>query len=75
MVLAYILFVVEPGSENKVADKLLKSKGVKDVAIVYGEYDLIAKIEVDSMSDLQDFVIKIRKNSAVKRTTTMIAVQ
>jgi len=75
MVVAYILFVVEPGAENKVADKLLKRKGVKDVAVVYGEYDLVTKISVESMSALQDFVISIRKNSAVKRTTTMIAVQ
>ncbi|RLI68224.1 Lrp/AsnC family transcriptional regulator [Candidatus Heimdallarchaeota archaeon] len=75
MVVAYILFVVEPGSENKVADKLIKRKGVKDISVVYGEYDLIAKLEVESMSGLQDFVISVRKNSSVKRTTTMIAVQ
>ena len=75
MVVAYVLFVVDPGSETKIANTLMKKKNVKDVAVVYGEYDIVAKVEVDSMSGLQDFVIGSRKNKEIKRTTTMIAVQ
>ncbi len=75
MVVAYVLFVVEPGSETKISSSLMKKKEIKDVAVVYGEYDLVTKIEVDSMAGLQDFVIGTRKHKEIKRTTTMIAVQ
>ncbi|MCD6404139.1 MAG: Lrp/AsnC ligand binding domain-containing protein [Nanoarchaeota archaeon] len=76
MVVAYILMVVEPGSESKVAAQLLKKSEVKDAAVVYGEYDIICKVEVDSMEALQNFVISLRKgNKAIRRTTTMIAVR
>ena len=75
MVTAYVLLVVEPGVESKIASKMLKKKEVKDVSVVYGEYDVIMKLEVDSMEVLQDFVISLRKNKGIKRTTTMIAVQ
>lgn len=75
MVVAYVLFVVDPGAETKISEKLMKKKEVKDVAVVYGEYDIVTKVEVESMSDLQDFVIGTRKNKEIKRTTTMITVQ
>ena len=75
MVVAYVLFVVDPGSETKISSALMKKKEVKEVAVVYGEYDIVVKVEVDSMSDLQDFIIGSRKYKEVKRTTTMIAVQ
>jgi DNA-binding Lrp family transcriptional regulator len=75
MVVAYVLFVVDPGSETKIASGLMKKKEVKDVSVVYGEYDIVAKIDVDSMAELQDFVISSRKSKEIKRTTTMISVQ
>jgi len=76
MVVAYILMMVEPGSENRVAAQLLKRSEVKDVAVVYGEYDIICKVEVDSMEALQSFIIGLRKkNKAIRTTTTMIATQ
>lgn len=41
--------------------------------ILYGEYDLIIKIELDGISELSDFILdKIRAISAIERTTTLI---
>jgi DNA-binding Lrp family transcriptional regulator len=74
MVIAYVMIVTEPGTENTIADKLKKKEGVKDVGIVYGEYDIITKIEVKSMLDLQNFILGLRKNKGIQRTTTMISV-
>jgi DNA-binding Lrp family transcriptional regulator len=74
MVIAYVMIVTEPGTENTIANKLKKKESVKDVGIVYGEYDIITKIEVKSMLDLQNFILELRKNKGIQRTTTMISV-
>ena len=75
MVSAYVLIVVKPGTESKIAEKMVGMKEVKDVSVVYGEYDIIAKIEVENMDKLQEFVINLRKNTDIERTPTMIAVK
>ncbi len=76
MVVAYILLVVKPGEESTVAAKLNAMDVVKDVSIVYGAYDVIAKVELPTMEDLQKFLIeKIRAMDEVERSVTMIALQ
>lgn len=73
MITAYILMVTQSGTEGKVLKKLKKAKEVKDITIVYGEYDIIMKVEVKEMEDLQRFIIKnIRAIKDVERTSTMI---
>jgi len=73
MVEAYLLLITKPGTETEVAESLLKTKGVKEVSVVYGGYDIIAKLNFKSMHELQDFTLKIRKDKRVERTTTMIS--
>lgn len=76
MITAYLAMLVKPGEESTVADKLMKLPEVKDVDIVYGEYDIIAKIKVKDMEALQKFLItKIRKIDEIDRTSTMIAIK
>ena len=76
MVTAYVLLVTKPGEESTVAEKLNKMDEVKDLSIVYGEYDIVAKIEGESMEALQNFLIKnVRAIDEVERTSTMIALK
>jgi DNA-binding Lrp family transcriptional regulator len=76
LVVAYVLLIVKPGEESKVADKLKSMKDVKDVSIVYGEYDIVAKVEKENMESLQNFLIKqIRALDEVERTSTMISLK
>jgi len=76
LVTAYILLIVKPGEESTVAERLTKMDGVKDVSVVYGEYDIVAKVEKPSMEELQNFLIKnIRGIDEVERTSTMIALK
>lgn len=76
MVTAYILLIVKPGEESAVADKLRNMKEVKDVSVVYGEYDIIAKVEGKDMQGLQNFLIKhIRALDQIERTSTMISLK
>ncbi len=76
MVLAYILIVAEAGSEKEISEALSETPGVEEVDVIYGEYDLIAKIKVGEISALGDFVIeRVRPIKGVKRTSTLIAVE
>ena len=76
MVVAYVLLIVKPGEESNVAEKLKKVEEIKDVSIVYGEYDVIAKVEMENMEGLQNFLIKnIRAMDEVERTSTMISLK
>lgn len=76
MVVAYVLLIVKPGEEANVAEKLKKMQGMLDVSVVYGEYDIIAKIERDTMENLQNFLIKdIRAMDEIERTSTMISLK
>lgn len=73
MVTAYLLVISESGAERKIVDNLLDVEGVEEVELVYGEYDIIAKIIVDEISQLSDFIIeKVRPIGHIKRTSTLI---
>ena len=73
MVTAYVLATLKVGAEREVREKLKHIPQVKDVNILYGEYDAIIKIELDGISELSDFILdKIRAISAIEKTTTLI---
>lgn len=53
---ALVLMNVELGHENKLVDELKKTQHVSEVYAVYGVYDVIVKVEADSMDKLRDTV-------------------
>ena len=76
MVVAYLFITVKRGGEHTVFETLSKMDGVKDVALLYGEYDIIAKVEKPTMEDLQKFLVKdVRKIDGVDKTSTMITTE
>ena len=74
MITAFILIIMKSGDENKVIEKLKTDPRVKEVYKVYGEYDVIVKIEVEGISGLDDFRDKVlRKIREVVMSETLIA--
>ena len=72
--LAYILIQVEHSKIDIVSGRLMKFKQVSDVHHLYGEYDIIVRIEAEDMAALQDFIqLNIRKIKEIKATQTLIA--
>jgi DNA-binding Lrp family transcriptional regulator len=73
---AYVLIKVAAGAESWVFEALKRIEGIEEVNVVYGEYDIIAKVNAQNMNDLRDIVIKqIRSvNGIVKTETFIIAV-
>jgi len=72
-VTAFILIKTAVGMEYDIADKLSKVEGIKDVKVVYGEYDMVVTTETDSLKALEEIVMLIRKIKGVEKTSTLIA--
>ena len=70
--LAYLLISVTE-NEQKVVDKILELQEIKEAHILFGEWDVIAKVSIDSPEGLSALVMdKIRPLKEVKLTSTMI---
>lgn len=72
-VVAYILMVTDIGKEHEILNQLSKIKGVTEARTVYGEFDLIARVEANDMRTLDNAVTQIRKIGSVIRTVTLIS--
>jgi len=72
-VVAYILMVTDIGKEHEILNQLSKIKGVTEARTVYGEFDLIARVEAGDMRTLDNAVTQIRKIGSVIRTVTLIS--
>lgn len=72
-VLAYILFKVNSGTEREVCQKLIEFDEIIQADIVFGEYDVLAKIETENLGKLEEFVSEnVRNVPNVLVTSTMI---
>ena len=72
-VLAYVLFKVGSGTEREVCQKLIEFDEVVKADIIFGEYDVIAKVATQDLDKLEEFVsLKVRNVPNVHVTSTMI---
>ena len=73
---AFVLINADLGSEEDLVSQLKSVEHVKDVFVVYGVYDIIAKIEADSMEKVKETITwKVRRIDKVRSTLTMIVVE
>ena len=74
---AYILLNSQPNSESEIISKINEvmkgSQSVKyEIQGVYGVYDIIAKVECESMEDVRNVLGKIRRVNKIVSTITML---
>lgn len=73
MAMAYVFINTTPGAETEVLKKLRELPEIKESYFVYGVYDVIAKIEADSLDHMKEVIIwKIRRLDKVRSTTTSV---
>lgn len=73
---AFVLINTEIGSESEVLKELKKVEGVEEAHAVYGVYDIIAKIQAETMEKLKETVTwRVRRLDKVRSTLTMIVVE
>ena len=76
MALSYVLMNINLGSEEKVLQEVRKVPNVKECHRVYGVYDMIAKVEANSMDSLKEIITwKIRRLDGVRSTLTAIVME
>lgn len=74
--LAFVLINSEIGAEDEVLKALRQVEGVEEAYLVYGVYDIVAKVRAESMDKLREIVTwKIRRLSRVRSTLTMVVVE
>ena len=72
-VCAYVVVNVEIGLEKKMLDELKEIPEVKEAYLIDSVYDIIVRVETDTMFNLKDVInSKIRKLEKVRSTLTMI---
>ena len=74
---AFVLIKTKAGLEEKALRKILEIEGVKEAYIVLGTYDIVAKLSVENLENLQEIVSqKIRKSiEEIEETMTMLVIQ
>jgi len=73
---AFVLINAEIGSEDEVLKELRAMEQVKEAYVVYGVYDIVAKVESETMDKLKEIVTwKVRRLNKVRSTLTMIVVE
>ena len=76
MLIAFVFINTNMGSEIDVLKNLKKIEGVDEAFAVYGVYDIIARVKVDTMDKLKEIVAwRIRKVDKVLRMMTLLVVE
>jgi DNA-binding Lrp family transcriptional regulator len=76
MPMAFVLINTEIGSENEVLGDLKKIEAVKEAYMVYGVYDVVAKVSANTMDRLKEIVTwHVRRLDKVRSTLTMIVIE
>ena len=70
---AFIMINCEMGYELSVAEELSNITGITEIERTIGNYDIVAKVEVQSVKTLRDIItFKIRRIKEVRSTTTLM---
>jgi DNA-binding Lrp family transcriptional regulator len=69
----FVMLKVEPGTLHKVADAIADLEIVSEMYSVVGDYDLLAKVYVESFDELAEMVNdRIQKVPHIRETKTII---
>ncbi|MBE3123038.1 MAG: Lrp/AsnC ligand binding domain-containing protein [Thermoplasmata archaeon] len=76
MVIGFVLMHVSPMHEYEIFNKLSKLHEVIEVHPLFGEYDLIAKIEAEDYESIGEIIInKIKTIEGIIDTTTLTGIR
>ncbi len=73
MIKGYILIKLVPGLESDTLSQIRATPGVLDVNLVFGQWDVIAIAEADTLFELaRTIVSEIRSIQGIQDTTTLL---
>lgn len=75
MATAYVLINCELGSEESIIGQLKSLEGIVEVHGTFGAYDILAKIESETVEKLRETITwKIRKIERIRSTLTLMGI-
>ncbi len=73
---AYVLINCDLGCEKAIIDELKQLANVEEAHGILGAYDILTKVESDSVESLRDTITwKIRKLNRVRSTLTLMVTE
>tara|TARA_B100000945_G_scaffold25722_1_gene17946 strand:- start:42 stop:275 length:234 start_codon:yes stop_codon:yes gene_type:complete len=76
MAIGFVLITTEPGREKMVRDRLEEIELVTSGWMLFGEYDLIARVQADNEYDLTRCIVEeIRPMEGIVDTKTLIGAE
>ncbi len=76
MPMAFVLINADLGAEEDLVKQLKGIEFVDEVYVVYGVYDIVAKVKADTMDKVKETITwKVRRLDRVRSTLTMIVVE
>jgi DNA-binding Lrp family transcriptional regulator len=72
MAIGYVLITTEPGKDHDAYSQLLRVPEIKELVPLFGEFDLIAKVEAESFDEVGRVVVEaIRSVPCITTTRTL----
>ena len=76
MAIGFVLITTKPGQEKNVREELETIEFVTSGWMLFGEYDLIARVQADNEYDLTRCIVeKIRSMEGIVETKTLIGAE
>jgi DNA-binding Lrp family transcriptional regulator len=72
-VIAYLLILTTSEGTENLLKNLRAMPEVTEAFVIYGDWDLIVRVKVGSLPELTKFVMELRKNKSIRKTSTLIA--
>ena len=73
---AFVFINTEPASMPEVLKEVRAVEGVEEAEMVYGVYDIVAKVKTETMDQLKQIITyKIRALAKVLTTQTLLVVR
>ena len=69
---AFVLLTVEAGFEKEVLNALDEISDVKEAHQIHGIYSFIIRVEAETLRELKDLILNIRKIKKIRVTLTFI---
>lgn len=63
---------MRPGDSEKAIAAMRKIEKIAKISVVAGDYDIVVRVQVDSLEDLLKVTDKIQMIRGVKKTTTQV---
>jgi DNA-binding Lrp family transcriptional regulator len=71
--LAFVMIDAEPGGEDELLDALRRIENINEAYLIYKIFDVLAKVEADTMDKIKETIGLLRRVRRVKSIQTIYA--